>query len=415
MAKTLRSSNGGISKLSDGRYRVSIEGNPKPDGRRNRPNEIVRGSEQDALNRLCVMRVQNNQPHLDNSKITVRDFFEQVYLKDMHKLVENKIVDKNGNERRRLATSTYRGYESNVRIHIAPSPFGDTPLCDLTVRGIKQHILSIKSPGAARKAWSTLRQGINYAVDECELLDKNPLPKSISHIEQKETCEQDTYTIEEFGEVIKAFKGHMLEPWLLVALSIGGSRSESMGLLWERINLEYESIDTDGNITHLGVVDISKSWQYTVWVDPDGVKHRDLEELPTKNGKRTRKEVLPECVRQRLLVIKMLLDAERPRSDGPMPLIPDDKDKSKRMNPNRAAALFKRECKRFGVKHIPPNNLRHSFATINDLLGADGQLVSAVMGHSNVRTRYNHYSQRQIEKSKVIAEGLNKALNGVIS
>ena len=132
----MRNSDGMIARLGQNRYRISIEGNPKPDGSRNRIGHVVRGTREDAKKALAILKVQNNQKAVDISDITVADFFKAVYLPDMMKLGDSD----------RLAASTYRGYETDVRLHIAPSPFGDTPLNKLTVRGIKQWAQAVENP-----------------------------------------------------------------------------------------------------------------------------------------------------------------------------------------------------------------------------------------------------------------------------
>jgi integrase len=324
-------------------------------------------------------------PKNPSQHLTVKEYFEGIYLKDMKSLRENDM----------LAPSTYRGYEKDVRLYIAPPPFGNIALGDLNTRVIKLHFQTkIELPGAARTAWKTFRQGINYAVDEAELLDRNPLPKRIK-LRELDAYEADVLTVEELAAVFKAFRGHRLEPWILVSAGTGLRRGESCALWWNDIDLET------------GHIKISKSRQYL-----DGeIVNRDQ----TKGGKRRPRIVcLPESIRARLKEIAESRDDLIMMRDV-LPLAPDRINFKLRGNPDLLAAEFKRRCAEFGVRHVPPSNLRNTFATILNDQNVNRVDLSNVLGHKRFDMTYEHYIQGKVQMAERMASSFNEAMSDLFA
>jgi len=370
----MRNQCGGKVKIGQDYWRLSVDAGYSDDGRRRRKSKRFHGTSKEADSMLAVMMLDANKASPVSSSMSVRDFFTEVYLPDMQKLRDKDM----------LAPSTYNGYESAVRIHIAPSPFGDMPLEALTVREIKQHFMSISKPGAAEKGWRAFRQGINYAVDDCELLDTNPLPKRI-RLPEKEAYEAEILTKDEIQQLVGAFRGHPLEAWVLVSVGTGARRGETCALWWQDIDL------TTGEVT------ITKSLQY--------VSGEVIERKKTKTPKSKRTLVLPRSITSRLVEI-----AGSNMKVGP--LCPDRDNPTIRENPNMAASDYKKHCKKMGIKHVPPSNLRNTFATLMMLDGADGMTISSVLGHSSLKMDYEHYIGAQTEQSRLLADRMDRTIAG---
>jgi integrase len=358
-------------------WSMSVEGHRKENGKRSRIYETFIGSEAEADMHLTIMHVNAAKTHPDTGKITVRAFFEGVYLEDMKEL----------RDRDMLAPSTYRGYVSDVKVHIAPAPFGDIPLDALNVRIIKMHFQTIALPGAAQSAWKTFRQGINYAVDDCEILDTNPLPKRIK-LPEKPEYEADVLTAEELVRLLDVFHGHRLEPWVLVSATTGLRRGESCALWWNDIDLAT------------GVVRIDKSLQYV-----DG---KVIERKRTKN-KKSRPVAVPEVIRQRLTDI-VENDERLKTMHQVLPLAPDRYNFKKRGNPELIASEYRRTCEKHGLHYVPPSNLRNTFATILDHGGANPIDIAKVLGHATLNMMHRHYIQGKEQIAKNMAEVLNAVL-----
>ena len=341
------------------------------DGSRKRSSINFRGTEKEADFELAVMLV-NAGKRVPPSSLRVKDFFTRIYLKDIERLVEKGI----------LALSTYKGYESDVHLYIAAPPFGDIFLSNLTVRAIKNHFLEIASPGAAHSAWKTFRQGINYAVDDCELMEVNPLPRRI-RLPEKEPYKPQLFTQDEIKRLLAALRGHWMEPMVLVGFGTGLRRGELCALLRQDINLQT------------GVVTVNKSLQY--------VDKKIIERKKTKTKKSERLVVLPTTVLNRLVEI-----AGAEAKIGP--LVPSITDPHERMNPDLAAGYYTRFLERNGFKHVVLMNLRHTHATIAKNKGADSFDISNALGHENLKMGYEHYIGEQLERSRRVAQAIDEAL-----
>ena len=73
-----------------------------------------------------------------------------------------------------LRPSTRDKYLSSLRVHVYPT-FGDTPLDEITRAAVREwHESLTAGPAAKAHAYTTIRTILNTAVDEDELLSKNP-------------------------------------------------------------------------------------------------------------------------------------------------------------------------------------------------------------------------------------------------
>jgi integrase len=368
-------------EVSPGVWRVSVEANKDATGKRKRKSATCHGTAKDADDMITALYLQHNSksvPGNSGSDMTVRNYFEQIYLADMEQLVEAGM----------MAPSTVQSYKAKIALYISPSPFGDTPLCDLSVRAIKHHFQTLSTtPGAIKTAWIVFRAGINYAINDCEMLDRNPLPKRI-RLPEVDAYIPDVLTLDELTRMLEAFRDHPLEPWLLISATTGLRRAESCGLWWRDINLET------------GQITIDKGLQY--------VDHKVIEcKTKTKHSKRC--VVLPDFALVRLREIV----ANDERLQGlyqVQPLVPDRIAHLKRRNPEGVAGAYRSACKKLGVKWIPPKNLRHTFATLVKASGEDPITIAKTLGHSGLGMLYNHYAQGQEQMARQAAGAFDRLI-----
>lgn len=63
-------------------------------------------------------------------------------------------------------------------------------------------------------------------------------------------------------------------------------------------------------------------------------------------------------------------------------------------------------------RHLPPQNLRHTCASIHGQLGTPVTVVSAMLGHSNVRTTLDCYTHAFGSMHEAAADAMDRALEG---
>lgn len=248
-----------------------------------------------------------------------------------------------------LRESTRAGYESTIERHILPN-LGDMELPEIGVYEIEQWLRGIGQPGAAEKAYKTLRQALRRAYD-WDMIDRDPTRKRI-RLPKRRPYRPTVLTAKQVRQLLRGFYGHPLEAVVLCAVTLGLRRGEACGLEWSDVNLSS------------GAVRIERSLQYVrgkmVTVDP-------------KTDRSARTCYLPRFAVARLREIK-----------GKGRLVGD-------LNPDAVSRIYKAHCKRAGLPYTSFTNLRHTWATLALAGGADSATVAAMLGHTQLSTTYEHY------------------------
>ena len=115
----MRAAIGAIQRLDRNRYRVSIEGRPKPDGSRTRHSKVVRGTRSEAEAVLAAMKL--DQGKLDRVDLTLSEYWTAFYEPTLSTLAE----------------STASGYRYAWDGHVKPL-FGDREMASLKARDIER-------------------------------------------------------------------------------------------------------------------------------------------------------------------------------------------------------------------------------------------------------------------------------------
>lgn len=273
----------------------------------------------------------------------VKDFVNEYYLPSLSDLRE----------------STRIGYESSINLYIIPK-FGELEIEQIKAFDIEQWLKTIDKPGAAEKAYKTLRQIIRRAIDWDMFTAVDPTRKRI-RIPKKKAYRPVVLSANQTRELLKGFYCHELEAVVICAVTMGLRRGEACGLLWSDIDLRS------------GSVSIKRSTQY--------IKGRVITVDP-KTEKSARTCYLPRFAVERLRKIK-----------GTGSIIGD-------MTPEMVSRKYKSHCKKNGLPYTSFTNLRHTWATLALAGGADSATVASMLGHMQIGTTYEHYlvPERKIYK-----------------
>lgn len=334
----MRAAMGAIQRLGKDHYRVSIEGEPTSEGKRTRRTKVVRGTRSEAEAVLARMKLESGKPVSES--VTLAEYWASFYEPTLS----------------RLAPSTQAGYRRSWKTLVSPL-FGKRRMDELKAREIERLLLTIEKPGEQRNAFKLMRQMYNEAYRD-EVVDSNPFHRRI-RLARMEKYRPVVLLMDDVPAWLEAVRGSRWEPVLLVMLFGGLRREEACALYWEDFDFGVGAC----------AVRVDKAL-----VEVNGKLH----EGPTKTADSTRLVYLAGWPAQRLLELS---------SAGP--LVPDAN--GNRMAPDKISREYRKMMQEKGAKYVPMRNLRNSYATIMQGLGASDSLISKSLGHTNLKVDYDHY------------------------
>lgn len=357
----MRSAIGQIERLGADYYKVSVEGPRKRDGSRSRPSEYVRGSREKAEAVLARLVLDNGGD--PGCELTLSQYWEAFYEPSLA----------------RLAPSTAAGYRRSWTRLVEPR-FGGAKMASLKARDIERRLLEIDKPGEQRNAFKLMRQMYNEAYRD-ELIAENPFMRRI-RLKRMEKYEPDVLLLDDLPAWVDAIRGSAYEPVLLVMLFGGLRREEACALFWDDFEFGVDAcaVHVDKTLTEVA---------------------GKLHEGPTKTPDSRRTVFLAGWPASRLLELS-----------GEGPLVPDAT--GKRMSPDKISREYKRIMAGSPAKYVPMRNLRNSYATIMQGLGASDSLISKSLGHTNLKVDYAHYFAANAPAHLANARMLGEAVDGII-
>ncbi len=276
-------------------------------------------------------------------------------------------------KRKRRRANTIEGYESALRCHVVPR-FGDMELGEITHEMIQEWVDSFELPGAARKAYKTLRQVIRWAIPNLDIRIYDPT----QGIELPAMRPYRPQALEpsEVKATLRGFFGSEMEPTVLLSTCLGLRPGECYALEWRDIDMRT------------GAVRICKTL-----IEAKGLPFL----CPPKTAKSNRVVYLPRFARDRIRAIWR--ERERPKGR----IIGD-------MSPHRAARLIRAHCRRNGLPYVPMYARRHTWATLAVGAGVALETVALMLGHSDTSTAYEHYLVPRRETFEEAQRGFAAAL-----
>ena len=358
----MRSAIGSIQRLGKDRYRVSIESGRDSEGRRKRKSKVVRGDRSRAEVELAKMKLDAGKG-ADTDGMTVAEFYEVFYEPSLA----------------RLAPSTQAGYRRAWKSLVEPL-FGDSDMGSLRARDIERGLLTIEKPGEQRNAFKLMRQMFNEAYRD-EMIEDNPFGRRIRTARMPKS-EQAVLLLDDVPAWLGAVRGSRWEPVLLCMLFGGLRREEACALYWSdfQFGVDACSVRVDKALTEV---------------------NGKLHEGPTKTAESTRTVFMAGWPAQRLLELS-----------GEGPLVPDAN--GNRMAPDKISAQYRKLLQGSEAKYVPMKNLRNSYATIMQGLGASDSLISKSLGHTNLKVDYAHYFAANAPAHMANARMLGDAVAGSV-
>ena len=149
----------------------------------------------------------------------------------------SQIASKYLAEKRRIRReSTVEGYESALRIHVLPR-WGSMEVEDIQPEAIQEWVLSFDRPGAAEKAYKTLRQVVRWAIRKMGLRVWDPTSLGVE-LPKRPAYHPKVLDASEAREYLRGLWGCEAEAAALCSITLGLRRGESCALEWRDINLK---------------------------------------------------------------------------------------------------------------------------------------------------------------------------------
>lgn len=117
-------------------------------------------------------------------------------------------------KRRTRRANTVEGYESALRCHVLPR-WGCLGIEDIGFDDVQEWVLSFEKPGAAEKAFKTLRQVLRWTIRRFKL--RIWLPTEGVELPKKPFYRPDTLDAGQIGDLQRGMWGHEFEALVLLS------------------------------------------------------------------------------------------------------------------------------------------------------------------------------------------------------
>lgn len=285
--------------------------------------------------------------------------------------------------RREREPTTYESYEVSVRHHIRPF-LGTKVLHKLQVEDVERWLRQLEKLGRGVRtrqfALTRLRTALKGA------LKRGHVARNVAELADMPPSTQRKLappTTEHLQRLLDVIRGDRLEVLVILALATGLRRGELLGLRWEDVDLEQQSLTVRARVNRI-----------------HGVGLLVREGAKTQAGQRSM--VLPDIAVRALMVHRGRQHDSRllagARWKGPE--YPDGKSTGPVftstvgtiLEPRNVFRYFDRVRDKAGLPAHTFHGLRHDFASLLLAAGTPQRIVMEMMGHSNysMTTRYQH-------------------------
>ncbi len=323
------------------------------------------------------------EPNIMNGDILFADYMEQ-WLE----IIKSSV-----------AVPTFASYSTTVKRIVAPYfREKEVTLKNLTAKDIQEFYikeLQRVSASSVIHYHANIHKALKYAV-KIDLIDVNPADKV--ERPKKDRYVGSFYDADEVNALFNAAKGTKLELPVLFGAFYGLRRSEAIGLKWDAIDFEQNTITIRHTITSC---------------DLDG-KRVLVASDTTKTKSSMRTLPLVPFMRERLLTLKEEQQENR-RLCG-RSYIKDYleyvcvNEIGDLIKPHYVTESFPKLLKANGLRHIRYHDLRHSCASLLLANGVPMKQIQEWLGHSDFSTTANIYAHLDYSSKLTSADAM---LNGL--
>ena len=304
-----------------------------------------------------------------------------------------------------VAETTYDGYHTYIDRHLIPY-FKELNINiqDITAGHIFDYVNYLSNDGgrkdnkiggqsntSIRKIISILRKVFDYAVLYGDIkinpAAQVPMPKRTNNKDERQVF----LTAEDAQKMLDAFRNEEIGPIVFVTLYYGLRKSEALGLRWQAVNFDANTITINHTVvggSRIVAKDSTKSY----------CSRRTYELLPDVKELLLKLREQQKDYRKRLGSGYHINDYIFKNPNG-MPYRPDSLTRS-----------FKRALARHGFPQMRYHDLRHSTASILVDKGWDINDIKEWLGHADISTTSNIYAHISHRRKVSLAQDLDKTL-----
>lgn len=286
----------------------------------------------------------------------------------------------------RCSENTRSSFQGMLNKHIYPV-LGDYKLPEIKSAQLTKLLLDVQSQGKAHatvvKIYTILKLLFKMAYLG-DMIDRNPMDKVERPKPRKEeVCsgELESYTAEELRYILQCVDNEPLK-WrvmLYLLIDTGIRRGEACGLQWKHVNFANHSITIAGNLCYTA--------EKGIYLDtPKSRKIRTIDIDPAITA----------------LLWELRIDQSQKAISQ---FVFTQEGSNEPMHPQTPTRYMKKFAQRYGIEHLHPHKLRHSFASVAITNGADIASVSEKLGHADKSTTlrlYTHADQESIKQASNI-------------
>jgi len=373
-----------------GTFYLRVELDRGAKGKRRRMRETFRGSRREAEARLRDLLRESETGGLDGARITVQELCERWLQSVEH----------------RVAGHTYVRYNQLVTDYVLPE-LGSLRARDLRPAHVEAAVarwLATKcadgkrtlSARSVKHVFDVLRSALNWGV-RMNALSRNP----VDAVEAPRYVEGEMKTLDAEGiaRLLRAASTSYLRLPIAVLVGTGVRRGECLGLKWGDIDFDA------ARVTIRRTLELVKG---------------QVREKPPKTARSARTLALAPFVVAALREQKALQGEVR-INRGMGRATEDDYvfDRSDRRgeprNPDTFGSRFHELIRRKKLSRIRLHDLRHSFASLSLVAGADLKLISASLGHSTIAVTANTYLHLAQSLQERHAAQLDSLVGGAVT
>ena len=304
-----------------------------------------------------------------------------------------------------VAETTYDGYHTYIDIHLIPYFKAlNINIQDITAGHIFDYVNYLSKDGgrkdnkiggqsntSIRKIISILRKVFDYAVLYGDIkinpAAQVPMPKRTNNKDERQVF----LTAEDAQKMLDAFRNEEIGPIVFVTLYYGLRKSEALGLRWQAVDFEANTITVNHTVvggSRIVAKDSTKSY----------CSRRTYQLLPDVKDLLLKLREQQKDYRQRLGSGYYENDYIFKNPNG-VPYRPDSLTRS-----------FKRALARHGFPQMRYHDLRHSTASILVDKGWDINDIKEWLGHADISTTSNIYAHISHRRKVSLAQDLDKTL-----
>ena len=370
------------------RWRGAVSLGFGPDGKRLR-KKVSGATRDEVVRKLRQLRDQLDAglPPADD-RLSVGDFLDRWLLINMPGHV---------------GPSTLDDYDDTVRLHLRPG-LGRKKLTKLTVRECDQLWQAKRAAGYSSNSIRIMRTVLRKALGQAER--ESLVPRNVAALStppRVSAKEGRTLTLDQAQALLAAVRGERREALVTILLAYGMRRGEALGLHWDRLNWDEGTILVTHSVKRIKSHD-----------DRPGARRTQLviSELKTRKSRRTL-YLTPELIallwRHRAAQAEERAAAVDAWQDHGL-VFPSEVGTP--MDPDNFSHRFSTLCKRAGLGHWHPHELRHSGASLMLAQGTELHVVSEVLGHTSIAITKDVYGHLLEAGRRSAAELMSRALFG---